>query len=100
MSNINRAHSGILDNDKNKDGRADYIVRLPAIKHQKPKYFKTAEAFKKYISHPEYERNDTNYPGICFGVTVNQKAKDDIEIKMHFDDTPPLFGETQNLIPD
>ena len=33
MSNMNRAHSGILDNDKNKDGRADYVVRLPSIKH-------------------------------------------------------------------
>lgn len=94
MHNINRAHSGILDNDKNKDGRADYIIRLPAIKNQKPKYFKTAEAFKKYYTNPDYERDQEKYPGICFGVSVNEKAKDDIEVRLHFDDTPPIFGET------
>jgi hypothetical protein len=100
VHNINKAHAGILDNDWDHDGRPNFVIRLPQHKAMKPKYFKSIKNLMKHVTNPEYEKNLDKYPGICFGVSATKQVNDDTgdltgyNVKLHFDDSLGVMGET------
>jgi hypothetical protein len=46
-----------------------------------------------YVTHIDYEK-DEKYKGICFGLSSIKKGDNDYEIKMHYDDSLGVMGET------
>jgi hypothetical protein len=55
--------------------------------------FPSIKALNKAISHSEAGRDE---PGICFGFTVHERASNDIELELFFND---LFVKEYKSLP-
>ena len=95
LNHLNDPDAGILDNDKNKDGIPDFIIAINPI-YLKVKLFEDEEELASYIQNQETDRE---HPGLCFGFAINEKASEEYELKMFFDDSVTMIGRTQNNIP-
>ncbi|CDW71713.1 UNKNOWN [Stylonychia lemnae] len=98
-NHINNVETGLLDNDKNNDGIPDFILQISPM-YIKVKLFETQEEMQEYMNHEEYEKNQKQYPGLCFGASLNQKYDSEFELSMHFDDSEGIIERTQNNIPN
>ena len=55
-----------------------------------PKYFSSKADMETYLTSPSYGIDTTNFPELCFGVSVVQNGMD-YKVYMHYEDVEQRF---------